>query len=55
MDDSHISKPTKGNEHAPLPQHKRMALGDRVTGETNPNGAAKASTTKRVANARCTY
>ena len=47
--DSHISKPSKGNETPPLPQHKRMALGQKVNGQSNPNGG-KGSTTNKVAN-----
>ena len=50
MDDSHLSKPTKGNEKSPLRQHHRMALGEKVSGESNPYGAAKGNTTNRVAN-----
>ena len=50
MDDSHISKPTKGNEKPPIKQHHRMALGDKVSGESNPYGASKPNTANRVAN-----
>lgn len=53
--DSHISQPTKNNETAPIRQHHRMALGDRVNGQSNPYGAAKASTVKKVANQPKTY
>lgn len=54
--DSHISQPTKGNEKSPLRQHVRLALGEKsVNGQSNPYGAAKASTTKRVANQPKTY
>lgn len=40
---------------APLPQHHRLAVGDKVNGQTNPNGAPRASTDKKVGNANCTY
>lgn len=48
--DSNLSKPTKGNEKPPIGQHHRMALGEKVSGESNPYGAKVASTTNRVAN-----
>ena len=52
---SHLSQPTKGNEKNPISQHHRLALGEKVNGQSNPNGAEKGSTEKKVANARCTY
>ena len=55
MSDSNLSKPTKNNEKAPLPMHKRLALGEKVNGQSNPYGAAKASTDKRIANQPKTY
>lgn len=55
MNDSHLSQPTTGNEKPPLPQHKRMALGDKVNGQTNPNGAACGPTDNRIANDRKGY
>lgn len=48
--DSQLSKPTKGNEKPPIPQHKRLALGDKVSGQSNPYGTAKGSTTNKIAN-----
>jgi hypothetical protein len=55
MDDHNLSRPTKNNEKPPLPQHTRLALGEKVTGTSNPYGAAKGNTTKKVGNAPCTY
>lgn len=53
--DSNLSRPTKGNESPPIKQHHRMALGERANGQSNPYGAAKASTVKKVANQPKTY
>lgn len=53
--DSNLSRPTTGNEKPPIRQHKRLAMGMKVDGQTNPYGAAKGSTTKTVANAPKTY
>ena len=56
MNDSNISRPSKGNERAPIPMHKRLALGEKVDGQRNPFGAEKGSTECKVANGgRKTY
>lgn len=38
----------------PLPQHKRMAAGEKVSGQQNPNGAPPPRE-KKVGNAKVTY
>ena len=49
--DSHLSQGGKSETPAgPLPQHKRMALGEKVSGQSNPNGAARGPTDLRIAN-----
>jgi hypothetical protein len=46
-DDSHISRP---DPHAqppgPVKQHHRMAMGDKVNGTSNPNGAGPDTSNK---------
>lgn len=54
--DSNLSRPTKNNETAPIKMHHRLALGEKgVNGQSNPYGAAKVSTVKKVANQPKTY
>lgn len=56
--DSHLSQGgTSRSEpaQAPLRQHHRLATGQGVTGESNPNGAESASTERKVAGQRVTY
>lgn len=51
MNDSHIPNDKTVHEDGPLPQHYRLALGEKVTGqEANPNGAATGPTERKIAN-----
>lgn len=51
MADSHLSTGKHPDEGSPpVKQHHRLALGEKVTGTSNPYGTAKASTANKVAN-----
>ena len=52
---SNLSRPTKDNERPPIPQHKRLALGEKLDGRSNPYGASKGNTQKKVGNSPVTY
>lgn len=48
--DSHFPNDKHEYETAPIPQRKRMAMGEKVDGRTNPHGADKGSTEKCIKN-----
>lgn len=49
--ESHLSTGARAETPAgPLKQHHRMATGERVNGQSNPNGAARGDTDCKVAN-----
>jgi len=49
---SHLSTGREDVETGPLKQHHRMAVGDKVSGKDNPNGATVASTESTIANGK---
>ena len=49
--DSHLSQGGAEKPKGPVSQHKRLAMGEKVDGKTNPNGA-KPDTSKKV---NCSY
>ncbi len=51
--DSHFPKDSGKHEKGPINQHKRLALGEKVTGTSG--GTEKGDTTKRVGNSPVTY
>lgn len=54
MKDHNLSKPSGAKQPAgPTRQHHRLACGEKVDGESNPNGA-KAPTDNKI-NAKVTY
>lgn len=49
--DSHLSVGDKQNPAAgAVKQHHRMAMGEKITGTSNPNGAKSGPTDNRIAN-----
>lgn len=48
--DSHLSTGSKEGNDAPVRQHHRMAVGAKVTGQANPNGAERGPTDNRQGN-----
>lgn len=53
--DSHLSTGSKEGNEAPVRQHHRLAVGEKVSGETNPNGAPVGDKAKKIANAKVNY
>lgn len=51
--DSHLSTGGAAKGGA-MPQHKRLAMGEKVNGETNPYGA-KPDMSKKIGNAKDTH
>lgn len=49
---SHLSQRRGNPEKVPLKQHHRLATGEKVSGTSNPYGAAKGSTTDKIANGK---
>lgn len=54
--DSHFPNPSgKSADTAPMRQHHRLAQGEKISGENNPNGAQTGPTDKKIGNAPKTY
>lgn len=48
-----LSRPPKADERVPTRMHHRLAVGkEKVTGQSNPYGAEKGSTTDKIANGK---
>lgn len=57
--DSHVSQRGSGSTgetpSGPIRMQHRAAMGEKVNGQTNPNGASTGPTDNKVGNAPCTY
>jgi hypothetical protein len=53
--DSHFPNDTTKHETGPIPQRHRAAMGVKVNGETNPNGAESGPKDNKIAGQRKTY
>jgi hypothetical protein len=50
QNESNLSTDRGNHETPPTKQHHRLALGEKVTGMSNPNGAERGPTDNRIGN-----